>query len=146
MNESERKMLEEFALRNAIAKFRAASGKKASIPRVGIFWVDNAGTIFSESISLREAFDYDEFKVFDGSHYDLWNKAMRANPQWRGLEYEDIPRGRVVYKKDPKKPEFIVYLPKQALRHKNKVISEFDLPAGHVRFDTTDDHYRMESM
>jgi len=141
-DKAETAMLEEIALRNAIAKFRAAS-KKASIPELGIFWIDDSGTMFAESVSLRDAEDYGDFKIFGGDHFNLWDKAVRAVPQWEGMEYEEIPRGRVVYKKDPHKPEFIVYLPKRILRYKNKVVGRFNLPTGHIRFDTSDEHYRM---
>ena len=141
-DKAEIQMLEEIALRNAIAKFRAAS-KKASIPELGIFWIDDSGTMFAESVSLRDAEDYGDFKIFGGDHFNLWDKAVRAVPQWEGMEYEEIPRGRVVYKKDPHKPEFIVYLPKRILRYKNKVVGRFNLPTGHIRFDTSDEHYRM---
>ena len=136
------KMLEEVALRNAIAMFRAAS-KKDAIPELGIFWIDDSGTMFAESVSLRDAEDYGEFRIFEGSHVDSWDKAVRANPKWRGKEYEEVPRGRVVYRRDPKKPEFIVYLPKRIGKYKNKVVARFNLPSGHVRFDTSDEHYRM---
>ena len=143
-DKEEIKMLEEVALRNAISMFRAASkGKKAAIPELGIFWIDDSGTMFAESISLRDAEDYGEFKIFGGNHYDLWSRAVRENPQWQGLEYEDVPRGRVVYKKDPKKPMFVVYLPTRIVKYKNKIIDRFNLPSGHVRFDTSDEHYRM---
>lgn len=141
-DESERKMLEEVALRNAIAKFRDKSKKKA-IPRVGIFWIDYSGTMFAESISLRDAVDYGDCRVFDGSHYDLWSKAVSANPEWRGKEYEEVPRGRVAYRRDPKKPVFIVYLPRQLVKYKNRVMSAFELPSDFVRLDTTDEHYRI---
>jgi len=141
-DKAEIQMLEEIALRNAIAKFRAAS-KKASIPELGIFWIDDSGTMFAESVSLRDAEDYGDFKIFGGDHFNLWDKAVRAVPQWEGMEYEEVPRGRVVYKKDPKKPEFVVYLPKRILRYKNKVVGRFNLPTGHIRFDTSDEHYRM---
>ena len=136
-------MLEEIALRNAIAKFRAASKKKGAIPEVGIFWIDDSGTMFAEGVSLRDAEDYGGFKVYGGDHYNSWAKAVRAVPKWQGMEYEEVPRGRVVYKKDPKKPEFIVYLPKRIAKHKGKVVDRFNLPAGHVRFDMSDEHYRM---
>lgn len=142
MNKNEREMLQEMALRNAIAMFRARS-KTASIPEVGIFWIDSKGTMFSQSVSLRDAEDYGDFKVFGGSHYDIWKRAVLANPQWQGLEYEEIPRGRVVYEKDPKHPEFVVYMPKQIVKFKGKVIGKFNLPAGHIRVDTTDEHYKM---
>lgn len=141
-DEAARKMLEEVALRNAIAKFCAASkGKTAAIPEVGVFWIADDGTMFHESVSLRDAEDYGDFKIFGGCHYDLWRKAVRANPQWRDKEYENVPRGRVVYRRHPKTPHFIVYLPKRLLKYRGKVVSTFHLPSAYVRFDTTDEHY-----
>ena len=146
MDDSEVKLLQEVAIRNAIAMFRkknAAEGRTASIPMVGIFWMDDTGTIFSDGVSLRDAEDYGEFKTFEGSHYELWDKAVAANPKWKGLEYDEVPRGRVVYRKDAKKPEFIVYMPQRIAKHKNKLYNEFSLPSGFVRFDYSDEHYRM---
>ena len=142
MTKQEQKMLQEVALRNAISSYRAKS-KTASLPEVGIFWIDLKGTMFAESVSIRDAEDFGDFKIFGGDHYNLWHKAVRENPQWDGFEYEEIPRGRVIWHNIPKKPEFVVYLPKEILRYKGKVTAQFNLPAGHVRFDTTDEHYRM---
>ena len=135
-------LLQEIGLRNAIARFRAES-KTGEIPELGIFWMDKTGTLYAESVSLRDAVDYGECRTCEGSHHDLWSKAVSANPQWQGLEYTEIPRGRVVYKRHPKKPEFIVYLPTGIAKFKNKIIRRFNLPAAYVRFDTTDEHYRM---
>ena len=118
-----------------------AAKKKASIPEVGIFWIDNTEAMFAESISLRDAEDYGDFKTFDGPHIDSWGKAVRAVPKWRGLEYEDIPRGRVVYRQDS--ASFVVYMPKAIVRFKGKVMNRFNLPVGHVRFDFGDEHYQM---
>jgi len=139
---NEIKMLEEVALRNVIAKFRALS-KKAAIPEVGIFWIDDTGTMYAESVSLRDAEDYGDCRIFVGSHYDLWDKAVTANPKWQDKEYEKIPRGRIVYKRHPKKPEFIVYMPKKLVKYKGKIISRFKLPSNYVRVDVSDEHYQM---
>lgn len=141
-DKQEVKMLEEVALRNAIAMFRAASKKKASIPELGIFWIDDSGTMYAESVSLKDAEDYGDFKIFGGNHFELWEKAVRANPKWDGKEYEEIPRGRVVYRKG-KKPEFIIYLPKKIVKYKGKIIGRFNLPSAYVRLDTSDEHYQM---
>jgi len=146
MDKSEKMMLEEVALRNAVVKFRRineAKTKKALTPEVGIFWIDSDGTMFADSVSLTDAEDSGGFKDYGSSHYVMWAKAVRANPKWKGLEYEQIPRGRVVYKKDPKKPEFIVYMDKGSSKFKAKVIRRFNLPAGSVRFDFSDEHYQM---
>lgn len=115
----------------------------ASIPEVGIFWIDSAGLMFAESVSLRDAADYGDCKTFEGSHYDLWGKAVRANPKWTGLEYEEIPRGRVVYNNVPERPEFVVYMPQRIIKYRDKVLVRFKLPPGHVRFDTSDEHYQV---
>lgn len=142
MDKMEARMIQEIALRNAIAKFRRMT---AAVPEVGIFWIDDAGVMYAESVSLRDAEDYGEFKIYEGNHFDSWDKAVRANPKWKSKEYEEVPRGRVTYRRDPKKPEFVVYMPKQIMKHKGKVVSRFGLPAGHVRYDTSDEHYRMGS-
>lgn len=146
MTKAEREMLEEVALRNAMSKFRKinlATGRKAATPKVGIFWVDDRGRMFMDGVSPRDAEDYGEFRIYDKGHFDVWGDAVRENPKWEGVEYGQIPRGMVVYHKDPKRPEFVVYMPRQIAKHKDKVMSAFGLPVGHVRFDYSDEHYRM---
>lgn len=142
---TERDLLDEVALRNMIAKFKDLNLKTlniAAIPRVGLFWMGLDGTVYPESTSLRDAEDYGDFKIHDGSHYDAWDSAVMQHPEWRGHEYEEIPRGRVVYRKAPKNPEFIVYMPKELRKHEGKIVTEFMLPSGHTRFDFSDEHYR----
>jgi hypothetical protein len=116
--------------------------KMRADPEVGIFWIDNFGTMFAASVSLPDAQDYGDFKVFEQGHHDLWREAIRANPQWRHLEYEEVPRGRVAFHNDPKKPVFIVYMPRRIAKHKDKVIGRFHLPAGGICFDFDDEHYQ----
>ena len=145
-NTAEMKLLEEVALRKAVSRFRRinkASRKKAITPEVGIFWIDNSGEMFAAGVSVLEGEDYGDFKTFAGSHVGLWDAVIRANPKWRGLEYEEVPRGRVVYKRDPKKPEFIVYMPERIRKYQNKVISRFKLPLGYIRVDFSDEHYQL---
>jgi hypothetical protein len=147
MKECERKMLEEVALRNAVSKFRrlnAKDTKVASTPEVGLFWCDLVGNMYSETVPLPNAEDYGEFKILDTAHINVWDKAIRANRKWAGKEYEEIPRGRVVYHRDPKNPEFVIYMPKQISKFKSKILARFNLPTGHTRFDFSDEHYRME--
>jgi len=147
--EEERILLREIHLRNMIAKFQdmnLAERKIAAIPEVGIFWVDlDTGKVYSESTSLRDAEGYGNFKIYDGSHYESWKKVVSQNPKWRGMEYEDIPRGRVVYKMDAKKPEFIVFMARELNDAKTKraITSRFNLPSSQTRFDFTDEHYEL---
>ena len=123
---------------------KPASTKKGSPPEVGIFWIDDSdGTMFADSVSLKDSEQAGDFCDYGGSHYAMWSKVVRANPKWKGLEYEEIPRGRVVCRNDPKTPEFIVYMAKRLSKFKKKVIRRFSLPAGNIRWDFTDEHYQM---
>ena len=142
MNKQKLTEISEKVCKKAIAKLH---GKKASIPEVGFFWIDMTGLMYAESVPVNSVKDYGGFKGLDASHYDVWNKAVRTNPKWKGLEYEDVPRGRVIWQagEGGKDNEFIVYVPKQLLKFKNKVISRFNLPSGNTRFDTSDEHYQI---
>ncbi len=143
---AEKAMLEEISLRNRIAQFQDLNLrdlKVAAIPRVGIFWVGADGTVYSESTSLRDAVDYGDFRIHDGSHYDAWSRAVSSNPSWKGYEYEQISRGRVAYRRHPKKPRFIVYMPKELKRHESKIARAFFLPPGYIEYDYGDEHYEL---
>jgi len=138
------KMLEEISLRNRIAEFQDLNRRAwgvAAIPRVGIFWVGSDGTVHAESTSLRDAVDYGDFKTHDGAHYEAWSRAIGRNPSWQAYEYEEVPRGRVVYRRHPKRPRFIVYMPEQLSPHCSKIEEEFKLPSKFTRFDFSDEHY-----
>ncbi len=114
------------------------------MPEVGIFWIDDSdGTMFADSVSLKDSEQAGDFCDYGGSHYAMWSKVVRANPKWKGLEYEEVPRGRVVCKMDPKKPVFTVFMAKRLIRYKKKLISRFNLPAKGVRWDFSDEHYQM---
>ena len=100
--------------------------------------------MYAESVSLRDAVDYGEFKICEKGHAEVWKAAVAKNHQWQGKEYDSIPRGRVVYRKGPSSGEFIVYMPKQIAKFKAKVMVRFHLPRGHVRWDYSDEHYRCQ--
>ncbi len=93
----------------------------ASNPSVGVFWgVPDAGgrtAIIGEATALDDSETYGAFLTFASGHLDVWDA-------WRGLgphalsrhglptavawhEYEDFPRGRVVYR--PADRTFIIY-------------------------------------
>lgn len=141
-----KEMLTEVFLRNKIAMYRDLNREEykiAAVPRVGIFWYDiSQGKIFSRSSSLRDAEDFAGNKIHRDTHYETWRSVQRENPKWKGMEYEDVPRGRVVYEADPKKPMFVVYLPKELSRVKSKIQRHFNIPSGHVRFEQ-DEHYEL---
>jgi len=88
---------------------------------VGYFWllVDRAGrdAILADTLDLADAETYDELLTHPGGHCDFWEKMKRRGPAWlraRNLsaallstEYEDWPRGRVVY--SPSQDRFYIY-------------------------------------
>jgi hypothetical protein len=140
-------LLEEISLLNRIAKFKdinLARTRVASVPEVGVFWVDTAtGKVYADKSPLNDADDVGTAKIHTRGHYDVWRQVQVKNPKWKGSEYEDVPRGRVVYFKDPQNPKFIVYTNKILGKSKfmKAIAAEFNLPYGYYDFDFTDDHY-----
>jgi hypothetical protein len=115
-----------------------------SEPEVGIFWMSRDGrSFYKKAVSIRDAVSYGQCRTYEGSHYEEWDAAVRAIPQWAGMEYEEVPRGRVVLHMQPRRDRFIVYLPKALRRHETKISTEFRLPTGYIEFDYSDEHYRM---
>jgi hypothetical protein len=90
------------------------SAFEAAAPSVGIFWLieTTAGTTqwLSAGCSLEAAEPYGDFLSFPGGHYEVWERwrqrmdldaALRALV--RSFEYEDWPRGRIVYDRSKKR-------------------------------------------
>ena len=87
-------------------------------PSVGIFWVVETGPgearLLTAGCSLEAAEPYGDFLTFAGGHYEVWegwrnikdhDPALRTVV--RTFEYEDWPRGRIVF--DQMKKPFILY-------------------------------------
>lgn len=85
-------------------------------PAVGLFWlVDNC--LVAAGKVLRLADWYGENMTYDGGHAEHWERWQKAGPSWLkqvGLplailvsEYDDHPRGRIVY--HPNDQEFRIY-------------------------------------
>jgi hypothetical protein len=142
---AEKQLLDEIAFRNMLARLvdsnRGTYGV-AEMPRVGVFWI-HEGIMHSESTALMDAVDYGDFKIHDRSHYEAWEGVVCANPSWVDLEYDQVPRGRVLFRPDLKRPEFIVYLPVGLKDHESQIRAEFKLN-GKVSFDYSDEHYRIQ--
>ncbi|MDF2374571.1 MAG: hypothetical protein P1V21_27700 [Rhizobiaceae bacterium] len=85
-------------------------------PKVGLFWFID-GTVLAASIALKDADVYGECLTYDGGHSDHWDSWQEAGAQWLAqhdlptvicrTEYEEHPRGRVIYEK--KQKAFIIY-------------------------------------
>jgi len=83
----------------------------------------------------------DCFVDSDFSHYKVWDEVSLQNRDFYLYEYEDIPRGRVVY--DVKSEKYIVYSNRNIItssKAKALIINGFDLETDDVLFNY-DEHY-----
>jgi hypothetical protein len=124
----------------------------ASSPRVGIYWLVDTPTgqtrLLSSSCTLDNAESYGDFLVFGPGHYEIWDQwREKSNPdittrtvarQW---EYEDWPRGRVLY--DRVKDCFILYADRKLMQAETlkKIQEHFRLPRARVLIEG-DLHYQ----
>jgi hypothetical protein len=87
-------------------------------PQVGIFWcvLDRAGVrhLLVEQCALSSAEEYGDCMTFGPGHYEVWQRWQRTGtptrsltPVVRGHEYEEWPRGRVVF--DRKADRYFLY-------------------------------------
>lgn len=110
-------------------------------PQVGIiFYFDNK--LWIESTPLEKAGNYGECKIHDGNHIDYWDRLIRESLVPQDDEYQNIPRGRVVYNTSTQR--YRLMLDRCILRRKNLVAMikrQMGLPPKET--DTsTDLHYR----
>jgi len=142
-------LMEEISMLNRVSSYQDINlkhRKVASVPDVGVFWVDTAtAKVYADKTRLPDADDNGIVKMHSLGHYDVWKRIQTQNPKWKGEQYEDIPRGRVIYFKDPHHPKFVVFTNKilDKAKFKNAIAAEFGLPTGHYEFDYTDDHYEL---
>ena len=118
---------------------------------VGIFWVDTENKeitlIHADPVKSVERDRGTEFINGPHAHFAVWDllKAKDLLPEkWRDLEYQIVPRGRVLY--DCKNRKFKVYGRKKLAKLKwfrNAVLSYFNLPADQTGF-YSDPHYETD--
>ena len=112
----------------------------ASMPEVGIFWlIDNK--LVADSIPWRQADIYGGFYSGKNDHATFWATLQRLMPQWKGNEYTDFPRGRVLF--DSKDEAFLVYSSREIVNSqdlKKMILAEFNLPMAATKF-AADFHY-----
>jgi hypothetical protein len=116
-----------------------AAAKAAAVPAVGIFFLVGK-TLHINSTPVAVAPSYGEAKVHDRGHFRWWQE-MRAAHLVPDCEFEDFPRGRVVFQ--PKLQEFILMADRCILRRKDvveRIMEQMDLPPNTTV--TTDSHYR----
>lgn len=110
-------------------------------PQVGPFYVID-GAVFDDTESVRDLIDHGNgFKDSDNSHYDFWKYLQRVYREFRTIDYDYYPRGRVVY--NTKDDTYYLYLDKciQNMKSIRTIISELNLPLKKVEVKS-DEHYQ----
>src|ERR1700676_4673601 len=72
------------------------SKQKTPEPRLGIFWLVRNKLLFDTS-SLSEAEAYGDHLTHPRSHIDVWAQLQKLGTAPRESEYEEHPRGRVMF-------------------------------------------------
>ncbi len=121
-------------------------------PQVGIFWcvLEPAGArhLLAERCALDAAEEYGDCLTFGPGHYEIWQQWQRTGGPTlslasviRGHEYEEWPRGRVVF--DRNADRFFLYCDRRIQNSGlvPELISVFHLPLDRVTV-RGDSHYR----
>jgi hypothetical protein len=109
-------------------------------PHVGIFWLLH-GKLVIDSTPLSEAEPYGDHLTHPAGHDTVWRKFQKSGIVPADIEYEEPPRGRVIY--NTKARRFTLLADKCILRDKSavsKIKSAMGLPRN-TEADT-DIHYR----
>ena len=109
-------------------------------PHVGIFWLIS-GKPLIDSTPLGEAERYGDFLTHPRGHAEVWKQYQRNGIVSQEIEYEEPPRGRVMYNTKARRFRFLA--DSCILRDKNmvrRIMSELKLPRN-TETDR-DSHYR----
>lgn len=116
-------------------------------PLIGIFWMistADGARLLAASCSLDKAETYGDCLTYGPGHYEIW-RGWRQSPELdataravvRAHEYEDWPRGRIVF--DRVTDRFILYADRKLMPPATieKIRQYFQLPADRttVEFD-----------
>jgi hypothetical protein len=109
--------------------------------KVGIFWIYQGVPIVA-AVSLQDGRDDGDFINGPEDHYPYWDRVRRTHPALRAVEYDAVPRGRVLYQKAA--GQCIVYMDmvlhrediKQVIRHHVALPAE-TLFATDIHYTTT---------
>jgi hypothetical protein len=115
----------------------------STIPMIGIYWLQCKGGLFSifHSIpyTIEFGMEYGNFIIAKEAHYETWLFLQKRGAIPKNAEYDDIPRGRVLYNKVQKR--YKVFTGRWVIPVIKSVISaNFRLPKRGVIWDT-DEHY-----
>lgn len=116
------------------------SRRDAGAPQVGIFWVVN-GRPLTFGDPVTEAEPWGEFRNYREDHIHLWKSLQRTGIVPWDSEYEDHPRGRVVY--NTRTDSFMFFADRCILKNRPTVrhlLAELHLPA--TTKTESDPHYK----
>ena len=110
-------------------------------PMVGIFWHFN-DCLITDCTPLSEAEPYGECLTHPRGHLDWWTKLQRNREVPIDVEYEEPPRGRVIF--DRRRERFLLLADACILRRSDlvyKIMAALHLPPEKTDLDR-DAHYR----
>jgi hypothetical protein len=138
MNKTNPNPLPAEATKNSRPKHKAAI-KMTATSRVGIFWIFR-GKLLATVCPLGDGESYGDAINGPINHVTQWQVFQKLNPELRSLEYQSVPRGRVLFMKPT--GEFHVYLDRvlDTQRNRKALLQAFELPKSSTRF-LRDAHY-----
>jgi hypothetical protein len=123
------------------AKTHLPAKRRKKQPHVGIFWLVH-GKLVIDSVLLSEAEPYGNHLTHPRSHIDVWEQWRLAGKVPAESEYEEFPRGRVMY--NTKTQKCTLLADRCILGDKDvvsRLMSELHLPSENTD-KGTDAHYR----
>lgn len=105
------------------------------------FWYVDGDFIGDEAeiSDTSKIVEYGDFIQVDRDHYSIWNKVKHSHPSTRNKEYDEIPRGRVLFNTKTQRFQ-VVTSPEMIENHKEEIIKWFNLPPNKTDF-VEDEHY-----
>lgn len=139
-----KELLDHFA---ALNERTNATRKIASPPEVGIIFVYE-GRLLLDTTPLTEAEDFNDnknlhFKAHARGHDAFWRQLQRFELVPKDVEYDAVPRGRVVF--DVKTGKFNIFLDKCIMKDQrmvDKIENEMNLPSSKTNPPVLDSHYK----
>ena len=116
------------------------------IGKIGIFWVYQ-DTVLARPIALEDGDAFEGWIDSPEGHVHVWDEVNAFSdrfPELAGRDYEEVPRGRVLY--DQTEGVFVVYVYDGLLNPKSQaaIRKAFGLTKKNCRFEM-DDHYSMDA-
>jgi len=107
---------------------------------IGIFWVVGGCEVDGYKETIPDGIKYGDTIQPSRDHYEYWDEFTRDYPMFKRFEYDQIPRGRVVY--FPKEEKFRIITSKEVARDRCLInaVRKFYRLIGKVEV-ITDEHY-----